>query len=223
MAMYLDLITRSMRLAGIIGEAELPSSEQANDALATLNDMRSALNTQSNGLYQTANDQATLIPGQATYMVGIGGDFAIDRPSRVTDAYVEYQGVSFPVCETTQEEYNKITLKAQPGILPRFYLYLNSHPLGALTLWPVPSQAITLYMTAGLVLPPVTLLTVISVPPGYEKAWRFELACDLCIEYGKEPSPMLYKKATEAAADIKRNNWTSNPAGFDPQLTGMVV
>lgn len=220
MATYLDLITRSMRLAGIIGESETPSPAQANNALATLNDMIAGLNTQSDGLYQSANDQATLVPAQATYTVGLGGNFNIDRPSRIAAAYVDYQGISYPLEEVTQEEYNRITLKTQAEILPRFYLYLNSNPLGTLILWPVPTQAITLYLTADVVLPPAALSSVIVMPPGYEKMWRFELACDLCLEYGKEPSPTLQRMAKEASADVKRNNWTSNPARFEPDLVG---
>lgn len=220
MATYLDLITRSMRLAGIIGEEESPTAAQAANALATVNDMIAGLNTQSNALYQSSNDSAVLVPGQATYTVGPGGNFSIDRPSRITAAYVDYQGVSYPLLEATQEEYNNITLKTQTQILPRFYLYLNSNPLGTLTLWPVPSEAITLYMSADLVLPPATLSAVVVMPPGYEKAWRLELACDLCLEYGKEPSPTLQKMARDASADVKRNNWTSSPASFDPELVG---
>lgn len=220
MATYRDLITRSMRLAGIIGESDEPSAVQAKNALDSVNDMISAKNTDVLSVFQSPNDAVTLVPGQSIYTVGLGGNFSIDRPTSISAAYVDYQGVSYPVYETTQEEFNKITLKSQTQILPRFYLYINNFPLGALQLWPVPSEAITMYLTASRVLPAVDLQDVIVLPAGYEKAWRLELAMELCVEYGREPSPTLQKMAQDAAADVKRSNWTSSPASFDVELTG---
>jgi len=218
MATALDLITRALTLANILGEGQTPSAQQANDALATLNDLIDSWNTDSLILYQTTNDTVTTVPGQATYTVGATGNWAVDRPAQVNSAYIDYLGVSFPVTEINQDEYNLITLKGMTQVLPRFFLYLNTYPNGTLTLWPAPQQALSFTMAVDRVLSAVTLATVISYPPGYAKALRYCLAADLCPEYGKPVPPDVARTAKEAKADIKRANHTPTVSEYDASI-----
>lgn len=221
MTAAIDYITRSLKLANILGEGQVPSAEQASDALATLNDMLQAWTLDSLMVYQTTNDVATLVPGQATYTVGPGGDINFDRPVQINSAFVEYQGVSFPVFEVNQDEYNLITLKGMQQILPRFFLYLNTDPLGTLTLWPTPTQQLQFTFSVDRVLSVVpSTATDLVFPPGYSKAIRANLALELCNEYGKEPPPTLQRMAAESKADVKRANRVPTVMQFDPNLIG---
>lgn len=219
MTTALDLITRALRQANILGEGQVPSGDQANDALGVLNDMLDSWNTDSLVLYQTTNDVVATVPGQAVYTVGTGGDFNIDRPGQINSAYVEYQGVSYQVYEINQDEYNLLTLKSMTQVFPRFFLYLNTFPLGTLTLWPTPTTNSTFTLSVDRVLAniPSTGTTVV-LPPGYAKAIRSNLALELCVEYGKEPAPTLVKLAKDAKADVKRANHVPTVSEFDPAL-----
>jgi hypothetical protein len=178
-----------------------------------------ALNLDSLAVYQTTNDQVTLVPGQGTYTIGTGGDFSLPRPVQVNSAYVEYQGVSFPLDETTQEEFNLITLKSMSQVLPLFFLYLNTYPLGIFQLWPIPSAAITLSFTVDRVVASLASSDVLSLPPGYSKMFKFNLAKDLAPQFNVPLSQDIARIAKESLADVKRANRTSALASFDNALT----
>ena len=215
----LDLITRALRQANILGEGQVPSGDQANDALAVLNDLIDGWNTDSLVLYQTTNDLVTTVPGQSVYTVGAGGNWVVDRPAQINSAYVEYEGVSYQVYEINQDEYNLLTLKSMTQVFPRFFLYLNTFPLGTLTLWPTPTLALPFTMSVDRVMPSIPNTgTTLSLPPGYSKALRTNLAVELCVEYGKEPPPTLVKLAVDSKADVKRANHVPTVAEFDPAL-----
>lgn len=221
MTTALEIISSAMRLANILGEGQQPSGDQANNALSVLNEMLDSWGVDSLMLYQTTNEQFTLIPNQPTYTVGPGAQFDADRPARINSMYVDYQGVSFPMYEVNQDEYNQITLKSLTQTFPRFFLYLNTYPLGTLTVWPTPLNALTLTLSVDRVLASVpTVGTTLTLPPGYSKAVRANLAMELCPEYGREPPPSLVKLATQSKADIKRSNHVPTVADFDPALTG---
>ena len=215
-----DLIASSFRLANILGEGQSPSADQASQALDTLNDILSGWNTDSLILYATVNDQVTFTPGQATYTIGTGGNFNVDRPVQINSMYCVYNGVSFPITEVNQDEYNLITNKNRSQQLPRFFLYVPEFPLGKVTFWPAPTDALQVFLSVDRVLADLTLDTVLSYPPGYRKALRAALAVELAPEYGQEPSQTLKELARSSKADIKRANHVPNVAEYDPALIG---
>jgi hypothetical protein len=221
MATALDYITRAMKLANILGEGQSPSAEQGQNGLDTLNDMLQAWSLDSLTVYQTTNDQVSLVPAQSVYTIGIGGNFNLDRPVQINSAYVDYQGISYPVNQINQDEYNLITLKSMTQPLPRMFLYVNTDPLGTLTLWPVPNQALTFTISVDRILSVVaSLATTMSFPPGYAKLIRSHLAVELCTEYGRDPPPSLQKQAQEAIASVKKANRTQTVAEYDSALIG---
>lgn len=215
-----DLIASALRLANILGEGQSPSADQASQGLETLNDILSGWNTDSLVLYSADNDQVALVPGQATYTIGAGGNFNVDRPVHFNSMYCVYNGVSFPIAEVNQDEYNLITNKGLSQQLPRFFLYVADFPLGSVTFWPAPSEALQVFFSADRVLSDLTLDTVLSFPPGYRKALRAALAVELLPEYGQEPSPTLREMARTSKADIKRGNHVSVVSEYDPALIG---
>jgi hypothetical protein len=221
MATVQDLISGSLRLANILGEGQTASGEQAANALTTLNDMITAWNLDGLMLYGTTASTGTLVAGQDTYTVGTGGQFNFDRPVRITSMYQVYQGISFQIAETSYEEYSQITLKTLQQPITRFYVYVNTAPLGTLIFWPVPNSANVVTMTDDRVISEfASLATTLTFPPGYNRALRANLAMELCPEYGKEPSPSLVKMAAESKSDIRKANWTQTAAEFDSSLIG---
>jgi hypothetical protein len=221
MTTALEMISSAMRLANILGEGQQPSGDQSSQALAVLNEMLDSWGIDSLMLYRTPSTQVTLTPGQATYTIGTGGQLNVERPAEISSMYVDYQGISFPMYEVNQDEYNLITLKTLNQTFPRFFLYVNDYPFGRLTVWPTPMNANALTFSADRVLSNIpTVGTTLVLPPGYAKAVRYNLAMELCPEYGKEPSPSLARTAKESKADIKRANHVPVVSEFDPALTG---
>ena len=221
MTTALDYINRAFRLANILGEGQVATGDQASDALDTFNDMLQAWNLSGLMLYATTNDQVTLIPNQSVYTIGTGGDFSVDRPVQINSMYQDYQGVSFPIYEVNQDEYNLLTLKTMTQPLVRFYLYVPTNPLGTLTFWPVPTAANNVYLSVDRVLANVASTgTTLNLPPGYARCIRANLAVEFCTEYGRPVPPQLMQMARESKADIQRANRTSTVAEFDPALIG---
>jgi hypothetical protein len=217
-----DLIVRAMKLGKIISSAEVPTAEEATDALATLNDVLENWDTEPMSVWGSANDVVTTVAAQATYTVGPGGNFNIDRPQTIDGAYITFQGVDFPLQVVGQLEFNAVSLKTQQNPIPEFLLYVNDFPLGLLTLWPVPSQALSLTLTTPRVLTQIpTLATAISYPPGAVKALRYSLALELATEFGAPLDPALVAIAADAKADYKRANKQPIKSQYDGALVGV--
>jgi len=217
----LDLITRSMRLAKVLAAGETPTADEANDALATLNDILENWDVEPMSLWGTANFVGATVPGKATYTIGPGGDLDATRPARISDAYVTLANVDFPVEVIGQGEYNDISTKSQQQPIPQKLLYVDDFPLGIVTLWPVPSQAVPLVLTFDRLLTQVpNLQTTLNYPPGAAMALRYQLAVQLATEYGVPLDPALVALAADAKADYKRSNKRRRVAVVDGGLLG---
>ena len=222
MTTALELISRALRLANILGEGQIPSADMANNALDTLNGMTGSFNLDSLALLATANVQVATVANQSLYTIGTGGNWATTRPVQINSMYVDFGGVSYPISEVNQQEFNLIVLKGMLGaFIPRFFLYVPEHPLGLVTLWPAPNQVLPLTISVDRYVPDITsLATVIVSPPGYERLIVSSLAIELSPEYGREPSAQLQKIARDALARVKQANHIPVVAEFDPSILG---
>lgn len=217
----IDLITRSMRLAKILAAGETPTSDEATDALATLNDILENWSTEPMSVWGAAVEIFNTVAAQATYTIGPAGNFNTTRPERISGAYVRFNGVDFPVAIIGQAEYNEIGLKTQQQPIAEKLLYVTDFPLGLITLWPVPSQVVQLVLSNDRLLTQIaTTATTINYPPGAAKALRYALATELCVEFGAPLDAALVALAADAKADYKRANMTPVKAAYDMALTG---
>jgi hypothetical protein len=215
----IDLINRSFRLAKILASGETPTAEEANDALAMLNDILENWSVEPLALWGEANDVVTTVGGQATYTIGPTGNFNVSRPMAISGAYVTFSGVDFPLEIVGQLQYNEVSLKTQQQPIPEQLLYVNDFPLGRITLWPVPTQAMPLTLTADRLLTQIpNTATVINYPPGAAKALRELLAIELATEYGVPVDPQLRETAMKSKADYKRSNRQQYRSSTDPGL-----
>ena len=53
---------------------------------------------------------------------------------------------------------------------------------------------------------PVVLATNLAFPPGYLRAFTYNLACEIAPEFGVEPSPQVKRIAMTSKRNIKRIN-----------------
>lgn len=216
-----DLITSSMRLGTILASGETPTADEAIDGLKSLNDILENWSTENLSVWQQDNIQFALTPGVASYTIGIGGTINVTRPVRVSPSFTRINGVDFPMQTWGQAEYDQVPVKSIGGI-PQMLVYINDYPLGQIIFYPIPAAPVsTLFLSCDRLLTfPLTLDSVLSFPPGYEKALRATLAVNLCPEYGIEPSATILALANASKGAIKRANQIPVRAAYDSALMG---
>lgn len=222
----LDIITGALRLINSYAPGESLSSADSGDALAVLNDMLDTWSTEHLTVFKNDEDTVTLTPGKVTYTIGAGGDINVTRPLRVTTVFTRITssgsgGIDYPCEEASNDQYLSIGLKSQPGPWPKYFFYNSTYPLGVLYLWPVPTMAGELHIWADGVFTQFANLTdVVSLPQGYVRAMKKNLALELAVEYGKEPSRLLIEQARTSKAVIKAlNSSPQSPATYDAAIT----
>lgn len=204
-----DLIRRSLLLIGAIAPGETPSADESSDALKTLNEMLDSWSNENLIINAKTRETFPLIPGKSSYTMGPSGDFNTLRPVKIDDFYVKDNetSVELPVASVNQDEWNSIRLKGTTSALPISIYAQGTAPLYTLNVWPVPSSANLLGIVSSKPLGQLASLnTEIELPPGYLKAIRYNLAIELCPEYGREPSMVILKNADEGRENIKRTN-----------------
>jgi hypothetical protein len=215
-----DLIRSSMRLIGVLATGETPSADETADGVSALNDILENLSLEPLSMWQQADVTAATVPGQGSYTIGAGGNINAPRPVRINSARVTFNGVDFPLEIVSLEEFANIPVKATQSQIPNTLTYSNDNPLGVVSLYPVPSAAITLSMIADRVLTtPVTANTALIGPPGYAKMLRYVLAVELAPEYGIDPPVAVLQLAANTKADFKRANIEAIRSYVDDALT----
>jgi hypothetical protein len=77
-----------------------------------------------------------------------------------------------------------------------------------ITVYPVPIKALEWHIISVETLTEVSsVATDMYFPPGYLRAFRYNLACELAPEFGVEPSPQVQRIAMSSKRNIKRINF----------------
>lgn len=206
MTTALDIIKRSVRMLGVYATGEELSAQEAQDARSVLDALMGEV---SNGamIYAKTLDSIALSASVASITVGPSGTVITARPVRVLpESYIDLSGVSFPLQVLSLQEYTDIAVKASSGIPVGIYVQPDM-PNVTVTLWPVPSQAMTLNLWSDkLVASFPSLTTVVSLPPGYENALAPMLAVELAPEYEIAVPDAVAKLAARGRRVIKRTN-----------------
>lgn len=219
----LELLNGAVRELGALGLGEALPDDEAQDALQALNDMMGTWRTESLMIYGNTSATTPLVSGQNTYTVGVGADVNTTNNTRILSVYVRSSNnIDFPVYTTTNvDEYASIRAKTITTSLPNLALVNYTHPNREIVLWPVPSdESYTLVVWLWDKLLGFTSLTeTVSLPDGYARALRTNLAIDLAARYGKPVSDALAKTARESKAQIKRFNSEIPLLSVDPVLS----
>lgn len=200
-----ELINAAMRSIGELASGETPTTEESNDAFATLNNLIASWSDEGVMIPQLAVISHTLT-GAASYTIGTGGDINTTRPLAVKAAAVEGgNGLSRGLRLIDAAEYAAIPDKSRAGALAEVLYYNPTYPLGTIYLWPKPSGA-TLRLHLYRPLTAFTALNqTIDLPPGYERALRFGLALELAPEFGRDPNIVAAHAAQAKAALAELN------------------
>jgi hypothetical protein len=82
-----------------------------------------------------------------------------------------------------------------------------TYPDITMTVYPVPTKLLEFHIVSVLELTtPATLATSLMFPPGYLRAFKYNLACELAPEFGVQPSPQVMRVAMTSKRNLKRIN-----------------
>lgn len=145
--------------------------------------------------------------GSDTFTYTVPGDFPIPRPLRITRGYTRFNSLDFTLdVYETEQQYNEILYKQQPGPWPTVAWYNNQFPYGLLNVYQAPGNNAELHLFTDTILGNVTLNQIIVMPQGYSRMLKWLLAKELCAEYGFPLSEAIKVNAQEATSFIKALN-----------------
>lgn len=223
MATLLDLITESYGDAGILAVGDVPNAAQSARGLAKMNGLLDQWKAEDLLAYTVLRATATLTASQSSFTVGTGGNVAIARPAYLDHVNFIDNAVS-PTIEynlgplLTEQEWEKIAVKALTATLPGRAYYEPTYPTGTLYPWPIPTRSNLLW--AVYYHAPVAEFAAVSdsvaLPPGYKRMLVSNLAIELLPAYSREAHPVLLQQAHESKAMVKRSNIKATELSFDP-------
>ena len=204
-----DQINRALRLLGVLAEGETPSASVSQDSLTALNQMIDSWNTERLSVFST-QDQVFLWPaGEISRTLGPSGDFVGNRPILLDDStyYVGNNGVSYGIKFINQQQYDGIAVKTVTSTFPQVIFVNNTFPDIEMFVYPKPTQALTWhFISVEELTQPATLATNLTFPPGYLRAFTYNLAMEIAPEFGVEPSPQVQRIAMTSKRNLKRIN-----------------
>jgi len=204
-----DQINRALRLLGILAEGETPSAAMSQDALMALNQMIDSWNTERLSVFSTQDQIFTWPASLLSRTLGPTGDFVGNRPVLVDDAtyFKAPNGVSYGIKMINQQQYNGIAVKTVTSTYPQVMWVNMTFPNIEMTVYPRPTQDLEWHIVSVEELDrPATLSTVMYYPPGYLRAFTYNLAMEFAPEFGVEPSPQVQRIAMTSKRDLKRIN-----------------
>lgn len=159
--------------------------------------------------------------GQDSIAYTVPGDFPIPRPLNITGGYTRFNTLDFTLdVKATQEQYNSLLYKAQPGPWPVLAWFNNQTPYGILNVYQTPGNNAELHLFADTILANLTLNQQVLLPQGYSRALKWLLAKEIAAEYGFPLTEAIKTHASESMALIKAlNAKPAEVARYDRALT----
>jgi len=205
-----DQINGALRLIGMLAEGETPSAATSQDSLTALNQMIDSWNTERLSVFSTQDQVFTWPASIRSRTLGPSGDFVGNRPILVDDATYfrdAATNVSYGIKIINQQQYDGIAVKTVTSTYPQVLWINMSYPDIEMYVYPVPLRPLEWhFISVEELTQPAVLATTLSFPPGYLRAFRFNLACEIAAEFGVEPSPQVSRIAMTSKRNIKRIN-----------------
>jgi hypothetical protein len=210
-----EQINRALRLIGMLAEGETPSAATAQDSLMALNQMIDSWNTERLSVFSTIDQIVNWPVGSINETLGPSGSLVrlngtAVRPVLVDDStYFKDPGtgVSYGVKLINQQQYNGIAVKTVTSTFPQVMFVNMTYPDVDLFIYPRPTRLLEWhFISVQELTQPANLSTDILFPPGYLRAFTYNLACEIAPEFGVEPSPQVQRIAMYSKRNLKRIN-----------------
>lgn len=219
-----DQINGALRLLGVLAEGETPSAETSQDGLSALNQMIDSWSTERLAVYSTQDQILTWPAGQSKRTLGPSGDLVGERPVQLEDSTYfrdPTTGVSYGLKLINQKQYNGIAVKTVTSTYPQVVFVNMTLPNIELYVFPVPLRDLEFhFISVSQLTQPATLATTLSFPPGYLRAFRYCLACEMAPEFGVEPSLQVQRVAMASKRNLKRVNNPDDVMAIPYSITG---
>lgn len=210
MASANDLINGALRLIGVLAEGETPSPETSNDALVALNQMLDSWSTERLSVYSTQDQTFNWPVDEITRSLGPSGNFVGVRPILLDDATYYRDAstnVSYGIKFINQQQYDGIAVKTVTSTYPQVAFVNMTHPNIEITIYPKPTRLLEWhFISVDELSQPASLATTLAFPPGYLRAFRYCLACELAPEFGIDPPQNVARIAMVSKRNLKRIN-----------------
>jgi len=204
-----DQINRALRLLGVLAEGETPSAATSQDALLAMNQMIDSWNTERLSVFATQDQVFSWPAGEIRRTLGPTGDFVGNRPVLLDTAtyYRAPSGVSYGIKFINQDQYNGIAVKTATSTFPQVIFVNETFPNVEMFVYPKPTQVLEWHFVSVQELAqPADLATQLYFPPGYMRAFTYNLAMEIAPEFGVEPSPQVQRIAMTSKRNLKRIN-----------------
>ena len=205
-----DQINGALRLIGQLAEGETPSAATSQDALTAMNQMIDSWSTERLAVFSTQDQVFSWPPGAISRTLGPTGNFVGNRPVLLDDSTYfrdPANNISFGIKIINQQQYDGIAVKTVTSTYPQVIWINMDYPNIDMYIYPVPTKVLEWHFISVTELDqPATLATVLSFPPGYLRAFRYCLACEIAAEFGVEPSPQVSRIAMTSKRNLKRIN-----------------
>ena len=205
-----DQINGALRLIGQLAEGETPSAATSDDALTALNQMLDSWSAERLSVFSTQDQVFTWPASTKSRTIGPTGDFVGNRPVLLDDATYfrdPSNNISFGIKIINQQQYDGIAVKTVTSTYPQVIWVNMDMPNMDMYIYPVPTKALEWhFISVTELVEPATLATTLVIPPGYLRAFRFNLACEIAAEFGVEPSATVQRIAMASKLPIKRIN-----------------
>ena len=212
-----DLINGSLRLLGVLAEGETPSAATSQDALFAFNQLIESWNTERLAVFSTIDQVVAWQPNTLNATLGPSGTLqpvdplvSLVRPILVDDAtyFVDpASGISYGIKLINQQQYDGIAVKTVTSTYPQVMFVNNTYPDIEMYVYPVPNTSLEFHFISVEELNnPASLSTTLAFPPGYLRAFKYNLACEIANEFGIEPPQSVKRIAMTSKRNLKRIN-----------------
>ena len=203
-----EQINGALRLIGQLAEGETPSAATSQDALNALNQMIDSWNTERLSVFSTQEQVFMWPPNEIHRSLGPSGDFVGNRPILLDDAtyYLDpASGISYGIKIINQQQYDGIAVKTVTSTFPQVIWINMNYPNIDMYVYPKPTKVLEWhFVSVDELTQPATLATELAFPPGYLRAFRYNLACEIAAEFGVEPSIQVKRIAMSSKRNLKR-------------------
>jgi hypothetical protein len=205
-----EQINRALRLLGVLAEGETTSAAVMQDSLMAMNQMIDSWNTERLSVFSTQDQVFNWPPDLITRTLGPTGDFVGNRPILVDDATYfrdATTNVSYGIKLINQQQYDGIAVKTVTSTYPQVMFVNMTYPNITMTIYPKPTRVLEWHLVSvDKLSEPATLATILAFPPGYLRAFTYNLAMEIAPEFGVEPSEQVKRIAMTSKRNLKRIN-----------------
>lgn len=205
-----DLINDAHRLLNLVDSGNALPESVYQDNFRSLNQLLDSWSTEHLSIFSTMDQVLTWPANSINESLGPTGSLGGERPILLDDSTYfrdPQTNVSFGIKFINQSQYDGIAVKTVTSTYPTVMFINMTYPDIDLYVYPRPTRALEFHFISVEPLSKATSLnTEITFPPGYLRAFRYNLACEIAPEFGVEPPPHVVSIAIASKRNLKRIN-----------------